>query len=82
MADKKMAPWLQQLPKTVNQLFSNNLVKVDHHIAAENHVERAPHGPLPHQVQTGKVHMATQRFNDLIASDGPYLNAGKVFGYQ
>ena len=77
-----MASWLQKLPKTVNELSLNHLVKVDHHITAENHIERTLHGPLPHQVQPGKADTAAQRFNDLIAADGPCLNAGKVFGYQ
>ncbi len=58
MADKKMTPWLQQLPETVNQSFLSGFVKVDHHIAAEDHIERTPHGPLLHQIQPGKVHQA------------------------
>ena len=60
----------------------SKLVKVDHHITAENDIKRTPHGPLSHQIQPGEVDAAAQQFNDLIAPHGPCLNASKVFGYQ
>ena len=82
MADKKMPPRLQQVPETVHQLFLSGLVKVDHHVAAEDHIERTSHGPLPYQVEPGEVDLAAQPLNDLIGARSICLNAFKVFGHE
>src|SRR5438105_14559155 len=51
MANKEMPTCVKQSSATFEQLALRCLVEIDHHIPAEDHVERPAHGPGMHEIQ-------------------------------
>ena len=54
MADKQMPAGPQQLPKPFDQPLLRRLVKVNHHIPAQDDIERTSHRPFLHEVESSQ----------------------------
>ena len=76
MADKKVAAWYRDVVKTPHQVRFCGLVKINHHVTAENQIKGSPKTDWVHQVKGLKNHIL---FDDGCDGVGTVRGLNEIF---